>query len=163
MADSVKNYKNYKRFPNKILNDLAKKLKTAEDLLIQERKFYEAKIVKMLAENESNRYERAHSATVFHGVKTEVPDDASRDALVDEISKLKQEVSKIVYENCRYHVSISYCTVCTSDDEFSDASLSDVSIKVSTLVITSLVTLEPSIPPAPCSCSSVSRSGVPAL
>ena len=91
------------RFPYKILNDLANKLKTSEDLLIQERKFYEAKIAKILAENESNRYERAHSATVVNNVQTEVPCDASKDALVDEISKLKHEVAKLVHENNRYH------------------------------------------------------------
>ena len=63
--------------------------------------------------------------------------------------------------NNRYHLSISYCTVCTSDDGFSDDSLSDVSIKASTPVSTSLDTLEPSIPPVPC--LNVSSSVVPAL
>jgi len=92
---------------------------------------------------------------------------AEREALEnsknDEINKLKQQVSDLVYENNRYHLSISYCTVCTSDDEFSDTSLSDeVSIQAFTPVTTSLVTLEPiSISPVPC--SSVLSSDAPAL
>ena len=52
----VNNDKNVaEKFPYKILNDLAKKLKAAEDQLILERKLYEAKIAEILAENESNR------------------------------------------------------------------------------------------------------------
>ena len=43
-----------KKFPYKILNDLAMKLKAAEDKIIQERKFYEAKITNMCNEIESN-------------------------------------------------------------------------------------------------------------
>ena len=155
----VKNDEDTKtKFPYKILNDLATKLKAAEDQLTQERKFFEMKITKILAENESNRCECTQSAPVSNKVKPEVLRDAFKDALFDEISKLKQEVSQLVYENNRYHLSISYCTVCTSDDEFSDASLSDVSIKASTPVSASLDTLEPSISPVPCS-----SSGIPAL
>ena len=63
---------------------------------------------------------------------------AEREALEcvkdDEVNNLKQSISDLVYENNRYHLAISYCTVCTSDDEFSDASLSGVSIKASTPV-----------------------------
>ena len=76
------------KFPYKILNDLAKKLKAAEDQLIQERKFYEAKIAKIVAKNETNRNECAQSASVSNEVKSEVPCDAFEDALVDDISKL---------------------------------------------------------------------------
>jgi len=91
---------------------------------------------------------------------------AAREALEkeknDEVNNLKKQISDLVYENNRYHLSISYCTVCTSDDEFSDASLSDeVSIKASTPVTTSLVTLEPSI--SPVLCSSVSSSDASTL
>ena len=102
-------------------------------------KVAEATIMKMLAEREA-----------LENLKNE------------EINKLKQQTSDLVYENNRYHLSKSYCTVCTSDDEFSDASLSDeVSIKASTPVTTSLVTLEPSISPVPC--LSVSSSDAPTL
>jgi len=59
LVQNVKNDENVaQKFPYRILNDLAKKLKAAEDQLIQERKFYEAKIAKIRAENESTRYER---------------------------------------------------------------------------------------------------------
>ena len=147
----VKNDEDTKtKFPYKILNDLATKLKAAEDQLTQERKFFEMKITKILAENESNRCECTKSAPVSNKVKPEVLRDAFKDALFDEISKLNQEVSQLVYENNRYHLSISYCTVCTSDDEFSDASVSEVSIKASTPV-TSPDTFEPSISLFPCS------------
>jgi len=68
----------------------------------------------------------------------------------DEVNNLKKQISDLVYENNRYHLALSYCTVCTSDDEFSDAYLSDeVSIKASTPVSTSLDTLESSISPVP--------------
>jgi len=153
LVQNVKNDENVaQKFPYRILNDLAKKLKAAEDQLIQERKFYEAKIAKIRAENESTRYERARSATVYNEVKSDVPrDDASKDALVDYISKLKHEVSTLVYENNRYHLAISNCTMCTSDDEFSNASLPDeVSMIISTPVTASLDTLEPSTSPVPC-------------
>ena len=154
--------KSAEKFPDKILNDLAKKLKATEDKIIQERNLHKAEIAIMMAEQESNRYERAQSDPVSIQVQTEVPRDASKDALVGDINKLKQEVSKLVYEKNRYHLSISYCTVRTSDDEFSNSSLSDeVSIKASTPVTTSLGTLEPSI--LPVQCSSVSSSDAPAL
>ena len=114
MAPNVESDKNVeKKFPYKILNDLAKKLKAAEEQIIEERKFYEAKDV--------------------------------------EICQLKQTIAEFAFENNRYHLALSYCTVCTSDDdEFSDAYLTDeVSIKASTPVSTSLDTLEPSILPVP--------------
>ena len=59
-----------KKFPYRILNDLATNLKEAEDKLIQTKKFYEAKIAGMLDEIESSR-------------------DASRDILNDDEAKLK--------------------------------------------------------------------------
>ena len=113
MAPNVESDENVvKKFPYKILNDLAKKLKAAEEQIIEERKFYEAKDI--------------------------------------EICQLKQTIADLAYENNRYHLALSYCTVCTSDDEFSDAYLSDeVSIKASTPVSISLDTLEPSISPVP--------------
>ena len=63
-----------------------------------------------------------------------VPPSSEDDAVAlhAEVDKLKRRVAELVYMNNRYHLSISYCTVCTSDDGFSDDSLSDVSIKAST-------------------------------
>ena len=92
---------------------------------------------------------------------------ANVETLKEEVCQLKKKVAELVFSNNRYHLAISYCTVCTSDDEFSDGSLSDVSIKASTPVTTSLGTLEPSISPVLCSSvlssSPSSSSSVPAL
>ena len=84
---NVKKDENVVMFPYRILNDLSKKLKTAE-----------ATITKLLAECEA-----------LECVKD------------DEIKNLKQKISDLTHENNRYHLALSYCTVCTSDDEFSDA------------------------------------------
>jgi len=84
------------------------------------------------------------------------------DALKEEVCQLQKKVAELVYMNNRYHLSISNCTVCTSDDDFSNASLSDeVTIKASTPVTISLDSLEPSISPVPC--SEAVSSGIPAL
>ena len=145
-----------KKFPYKILNDLAKKLKAAEGVIIEERKFYKDKIAEMRDNFEHNRYYQTTSEVYKQ------PIEVTEDAKDDKIFKLKQRIAEFVFENNRYHLSIFYCTVCTSDDGFSDASLSNVSIKASTPVTASLDTLGPSsISPVPC--SSVSSSGVPAL
>jgi len=91
---------------------------------------------------------------------------ANEVTLKEEVSQLRKKMAELVFSNNRYHLSISNCTVCTSDDEFSDGSLSDVSIKASTPVTTSLGTLEPSISPVLFSSSSsspASSSSVPAL
>ena len=75
MAANVESDENaMKKFPYKILNYLAMKLKAAEDKIIQERKFYEAKITNMRDEIESNSC------------------DASKDVLSDDVAKLKQRV-----------------------------------------------------------------------
>ena len=116
-----------KRFPYKIFNDLAMKLRAAENKIIEERKHYEAKIANML----------------------EI--ELSRDALENDVAKLKQRISDLVYENNRYHLSISYCTVCATDAAGSEVySTSDVSITACALVTSSLDTLETSISPVLC-------------
>ena len=91
-------------------------------------------------------------------------EEAAADVIImkEEVAQLRKKVAELVFSNNRYHLSISNCTVCTSDDEFSDASLHDgVSIKASTSMTTSCDTLEPSI--SPVLCSSVSSSDAPAL
>ena len=116
-----------KKFPYKIFNDLAMKLRAAENKIIEERKHYEAKIANML----------------------EI--ELSRDALENDVAKLKQRISDLVYENNRYHLSISYCTVCATDAAGSEVySTSDVSITACALVTSSLDTLETSISPVLC-------------
>ena len=42
----------------------------------------------------------------------------------DQINNLKQKISELAYENNRYHLAISNCTFCVSDD---DPDNSDVS------------------------------------
>ena len=82
---------------------------------------------------------------------------AEREALEsvknEEINKLKQQILELTHQNNRYHLAISYCTVCATDaaDSEVSSSTSDVSINASTPVTTSLATLEPSISPIPCS------------
>ena len=109
------NNEDVKKFPYKILNDMAKKLKAAEDEIIKKRKFYEAKIANMLDVIESNC-------------------DASKNNLNEEVGKLKQRFSDLTYENNRYHLAISNCTFCASRDKPDnfDASCSNVTIRVST-------------------------------
>ena len=80
MAANVESDENAaKKFPYKILNDLAMKLKTAEDKIIEERKVYETKIANML----------------------EI--ESSRDALKADVAKLNQRISDLVYENNSGH------------------------------------------------------------
>ena len=44
----------------------------------------------------------------------------------DKVNNLKKQISDLVYENNRYHFSLSYCTVCRGDRDnfFWTASLS---------------------------------------
>ena len=94
---------------------------------------------------------------------------AEREALEcdkdDEVKNLKQRISELTHENNRYHLAISYCTVCASDA----AAIFDVSSKSSELSISGpypvamddAIVLEPKVSP-PVQCSGV-PSSVPAL
>jgi len=130
-----------KKFPYRILNDLSMKLKSAED-----------KIATLLEERESHRQavlsESTNEVSTDDSIHGETA--ANVDALKEEVCQLQKKVAELVYMNNRYHLSISNCTVCTSDDDFSDASLTEVSIQASTPVTTSLITLDPSTSPVPC-------------
>ena len=90
---------------------------------------------------------------------------AEREALEcdkdDEVKNLKQRISELTHENNRYHLAISYCTVCAPDDADPEVPSLEVSIKASPPVTTSLDTLDPSTPPVPC--SGVPSSDVSAL
>ena len=83
---------------------------------------------------------------------------AEREALEcdkdDEVKNLKQRISELTHENNRYHLAISYCTVCAPDDADPEVPSLEVSIKASPPVSTSVDTLDPSTPPVP-------RLGVP--
>ena len=78
-----------KKFPYKALHDLAMKLKAAEGELVKQRKFYETKIANMFEIKSSHD---------------------------NDVAKLKQVISDLVYENNRYHLALSNCTFCSSDD-----------------------------------------------
>ena len=63
-------------------------------------------------------------------MQTEVIDEKSEvnscevaaiEVLQAEVKQLKRKVAELVFENNRYHLSLSNCTFCTSDDDFSDA------------------------------------------
>ena len=128
------------RFPYKILNDLAKKLKAAED-----------KIASMLSESDETQLGNVCN----QADQVAVPDETSKDVKDHIICSLKQ----------RYHLAISYCTVCASDA----AAIFDVSSKSSELsisgpypvVMDDAIVLEPKVSP-PVQCSGV-PSSVPAL
>ena len=159
MAVNVESDGSTKKFPYRIPNDLSQKLKSAED-----------KIATLLDERKSPRYNLQMSCGACNqALLSESTADgthgeavANVDALKEEVCQLQKKVAELVYVNNRYHLSISNCTVCTSDDDFSNASLSDeVTIKASTPVTTSLDSLEPSISPVPC--SEALSSGIPAL
>ena len=140
MADSSSLVQNVKakndenvteKFPYKILNDLAKKLKAAED-----------KFANMLAVSESNRCDQTKPGNVCAQAEV-VPHEASKDVKDDLIRNLKQRISKLTHENNRYHLAISYCTVCAPDVADSEvSSASSVSIKASTPVTISPHTFE---------------------
>ena len=143
---TVKNDENVDKFPYRILNDLSKKLKVAE-----------ATIASLLAECESNRSNPKLLGDVgILAVKT-VPYEALEDAKDDEIKYLKRRISELTYANNRYHLTISNCTFCVSDDaNTSDAStVTETSIRASTPVSCSSPSSHPDPP------SSVST--IPAL
>ena len=166
MAVNVESDGKAKNFPYRILNDLSKKLKSAEEknsALLEERKSHRCgpkiscEVCNQAVLSEST--DEVPTADRLHGEGV-----ANVDALNEEVSQLKKKVAELVYMNNRYHLSISNCTVCTSEDEFSDASLPDeVSIIASTPVTASLGTLEPSISPLPIPFSVSMSSTTPTL
>ena len=96
-----------KPFPYRVLNDMCNKLKAAEAQIMQEREYYETKILSITYDYEV-KLEDCRRQTQL----------ASRDEY--ELEQLKQKVSSLVYENNRYHIPISNCTVCVPGDDDSD-------------------------------------------
>ena len=142
MAVNVESDENAKMFPYRILNDLSKQLKSAEE-----------KIAALLEERESRRCDLKISCGVCNqAVLSESIDEVSTahrlhgegvanvDALKEEVCQLQRKVAELIYMNNRYHLSISNCTVCTSEDKFPDAS-----------PVTTSLDMEPNILPVPCS------------
>ena len=68
--------------------------------------------------------------------------EAPEDVKNDEINDLKQKISDLAYENNKYHLAISKCTFCASDD-IPDASSSDTSITASIPVSFGLPSSDP--------------------
>ena len=70
--------------------------------------------------------------------------EAREEVKNDEINNLKRKISELAYENNRYHLAISNCTFCASDDpDDSDASSSDASITASIPVSFGLPSSDP--------------------
>ena len=122
-------------FPYKILNDLSAKLKAAEENVEQVRKHYEAKITGIVEEYEGrlrSKFSYVHTVSdqsqQTENVKDELEIENCEKAVDDEIGCLKKKVSWLTYENNRYHLMLSNCTMCpdvsNSDDlsSFLDAS-----------------------------------------
>ena len=107
-------------FPYKIMNDLTAKVRAAEDQILQERKYFESKIAKIVEEYEEK-------------LQARVPIDANA-LLQDEVYKLRRTVADLVHSNNRYHLAVSNCTHCVSEDAMTETSAesSDESIRAST-------------------------------
>ena len=85
-------------------------------------------------------------------------------ALQAEVDQLKKDVAALVFVNNRYHLAISHCTFCTSDDDNSDASTSlDASIRASTPVCQSPRSGVPFVLPSPGSAPALLSRTIPAL
>ena len=116
-------------FPYRILNDLSAKLKAAEAQVYEVSKFYEAEITAIIEEYEiklcnetlpihpvSDQSQQikpaADNLDIFNCKKEED----------DEICRLKKKVSQLTYENNRYHLMLSNCTMCSDDHSLEDTS-----------------------------------------
>ena len=107
-------------FPYNILNDLSEKVRAAEAQIVQERKYFESKISKLVEEYEEKLQLRGSI-------------DANS-LLQDQVDKLRRTVADLVHSNNRYHLAVSNCTHCVSDDAISETSTEsfDESIRAST-------------------------------
>ena len=107
-------------FPYKILNDLSAKLKAAEENVEQVRKHYEAKIIGIVEEYEGrlrSKFSYVHPVSdqsqQTENVKDEIEIENCEKVVDDEIGCLKKKVSWLTYENNRYHLMLSNCTMCS--------------------------------------------------
>ena len=116
-------------FPYKIFNDMSAKLKAAEANVDEVRKQYEAKITAIVT-----KYENQLRNKPFHfypvsdqNQQIELAEDEHvilncKKENDDEIEHLKKKVSQLTYENNRYHLMLSNCTMCSDDHSFEDSS-----------------------------------------
>ena len=71
-------------------------------------------------------------------------------ALQAQVEQLKKEVAELVFQNNRYHLAISNCTFCASDDaDTSDVSSFDAPIRASTPVPSPLPSSDSALQPSP--------------
>ena len=107
-------------FPYRIFNDMSAKLKAAEANIDEVRKYYEAKIATLIEEYEEKLGHVCHEASQMsvHAQPTEPVEEE----LDDEVYQLKNKVSQLVYENNRYHLMLSNCTLCSDDTNSDDLS-----------------------------------------
>ena len=100
-------------FPYKILNDISAKLKAAEANVEEVRKHYEAKITVIV-----NEYEEK----LIKHVENEPEIENGKEAVDDEVGQLKNKVSQLTFENNRYHLMLSNCTMCSDDHSLENSS-----------------------------------------
>ena len=107
-------------FPYKIFNDMSAKLKAAEAYVDEVRKHYDAKIAGLIEEYEEKLAHVRYQApqVCIQTQQTEPLEDKfgkekCEEAVDDEIHHLKNKVSQLVYENNRYHLMLSNCTMCS--------------------------------------------------
>ena len=177
---NAKNDENVERFPYRVLNDLSKKLKVAEatiaNMLAERESNRSDQNLPTLRDQSQqtwspelvNRSQQTAPATFVDdsvqtpaipftnlSVKTELIDeelgpDSSEVALQAENDELKKKVAELVFENNRYHLAITNCTFCASDDaETSDVSSFDAPSRASTPVPSSLPSSDPALQPSP--------------
>ena len=107
-------------FPYRIFNDMSAKLKAAEANIDEVRKYYEAKIATLIEEYEGKLGHVCYEASQV-SVQAE-PTEPAEEELDDEVYQLKNKVSQLVYENNRYHLMLSNCTMCSDDINSDDLS-----------------------------------------
>ena len=107
-------------FPYRIFNDISAKLKAAEANIDKVRKYYEAKIATLIEEYEEKL---GHVCCEVSQVSVQaLPNEPVEEELDDEVYQLKNKVSQLVYENNRYHLMLSNCTMCSDDTNSDDLS-----------------------------------------
>ena len=118
-------------FPYRIFNDLSSKLKAAESNVEKVREQYEAKITAIVEEYEDklrNKSSRVHTVSdqtqQTDHVDEELKIENCKEAVAvdDVISHLKNKVSQLTFENNRYHLMLSNCTMCSDDHSFENSS-----------------------------------------
>lgn len=142
-------------FNYKIFNDMSAKLKAAEANVDEVRKRYQAKISAIVEEYETKL---RHNFLQFQPASEQnqqiEPTECDCKKEGDEVDYLKKKVSQLTYDNNRYHLMLSNCTMCSDDHSFEDStSLFDSSTQSSlipTPLLSSAKAVESVTTPTPC-------------